>query len=165
MPAPRAVPAYAAKLATPFALLGLRTGADAVTGLEYLPPGGAPQAPANRVAERAAREIERYLADAGFRFTVPLAPGGTAFQRRVWDAIGAIPLAESRTYGEVARAVRSAPRAVGQACGANRIALIIPCHRVVGSRGALGGFMNADAGDPLAIKRWLLAHEGYRFGA
>jgi methylated-DNA-[protein]-cysteine S-methyltransferase len=54
---------------------------------------------------------------------------------------------------------------VGQACGANRIALIIPCHRVVGSRGALGGFMNADAGDPLAIKRWLLAHEGYRFGA
>jgi methylated-DNA-[protein]-cysteine S-methyltransferase len=68
--------------------------------------------------------------------------------------------------------VRSAPRAVGQACGANRIALIIPCHRVVGSRGALGGFMGAaecerpgaDAADPLAIKRWLLRHEGYRFG-
>jgi methylated-DNA-[protein]-cysteine S-methyltransferase len=54
---------------------------------------------------------------------------------------------------------------VGQACGANRIALIIPCHRVVGSRGSLGGFMNEDRGDPVAIKRWLLAHEGYRFGA
>ncbi len=146
-----------AKVVAPFALLGLRTSGDAVTGLEYLPPGGAPLAPANRVAERAAREIERYVADAAFRFTVPLAPGGTPFQRRVWDAIRAIPLTESRTYGEVARAVRSAPRAVGQACGANRIALIIPCHRVVGSRGALGGFMNADAGDPLAIKRWLLA--------
>jgi methylated-DNA-[protein]-cysteine S-methyltransferase len=86
--------------------------------------------------------------------------------------IRAIPLSESRTYGEVARAVRSAPRAVGQACGANRIALIIPCHRVVGSCGALGGFMGsaegerpgADAADPLAIKRWLLRHEGYRFG-
>ena len=92
-------------------------------------------------------------------------PGGTAFQRRVWDAIAAIPLAESRTYGEVARGLHSAARAVGQACGANRIALIIPCHRVVGSRGSLGGFMNKDRGDPVAIKRWLLAHEGYRFGA
>ena len=59
----------------------------------------------------------------------------------------------------------AAPSIHGQACGANRIALIIPCHRVVGSAGALGGFMNAERGDPLAIKRWLLAHEGYRFGA
>ncbi len=57
--------------------------------------------------------------------------------------------------------VRSAPRAVGQACGANRIALVIPCHRVVGAMGALGGFMNARDGDPMAIKRWLLVHEGY----
>ena len=157
--------AWSAVVSTPFALLGIRTNANAVTSLEYLPPEDAPQAPVDRIAERATREIERYVADAGFRFTVPLAPGGTPFQLRVWDAIRAIPLAESRTYGEVARTVRSAPRAVGQACGANRIALIIPCHRVVGSRGALGGFMNADAGDPLAIKRWLLAHEGYRFGA
>ena len=59
------------------------------------------------------------------RFTVPLRPLGTAFQRRVWEAIGAIPLAESRTYGEIARSVRSSARAVGQACGANRVALII----------------------------------------
>jgi len=110
------------------------------------------------------RDIERYLADPEFVFTVPLAPGGTPFQRGVWDAIRRIPLQESRTYGEIARSVRSAARAVGQACGANRIALIIPCHRVVGSRGALGGFMNSERGDPIAIKRWLLQHEGYRFG-
>jgi len=156
---------FAATLRAPFALLGVRAAAGAVTGLAYLPDGHAETAPASAIAERAVREIERYLDDPAFAFTVPLAPGGTPFQRRVWDAIRAIPLRESRTYGEVARAVRSAPRAVGQACGANRIALIIPCHRVVGSRGALGGFMNADAGDPLAIKRWLLRHEGYRFGA
>jgi len=155
---------YAAKLPTPFALLGLRTAGGRLTALEYLCAGTAPLAPTDRVAERAAREIERYLDDPAFEFTVPLAPQGTPFQQRVWDAIRAIPLAESRTYGEVARTVQSAPRAVGQACGANRIALIIPCHRVVGSRGALGGFMNAAAGDPLAIKRWLLTHEGYRFG-
>jgi methylated-DNA-[protein]-cysteine S-methyltransferase len=54
---------------------------------------------------------------------------------------------------------------VGQACGSNPLALVIPCHRVVGSRGALGGFMHAAAGSPLAVKRWLLTHEGYRFGA
>ena len=111
------------------------------------------------------RELAEYFAGSRKQFDIPIALRGTAFQRRVWDAIGAIPLAESRTYGEIARTVRSSARAVGQACGANRIALIIPCHRVVASGGSLGGFMNADRGDPLAIKRWLLAHEGYRFGA
>ena len=156
---------YAAKLRTPFAVLGVRTDGRAVTQLAYLPHGERAAAPTDAVAERAVRELLRYLADPQFRFTVPLAPGGTPFQRRVWDALAGIPPGQSRTYGEVARAVRSAARAVGQACGANRIALFVPCHRVVGSRGALGGFMNSEDGDPLAIKRWLLVHEGYRFGA
>jgi methylated-DNA-[protein]-cysteine S-methyltransferase len=57
------------------------------------------------------------------------------------------------------------PRAIGGACGANPIALVIPCHRVVGTQGSLGGFMRVTEGGPIAIKRWLLAHEGYRFGA
>ena len=125
------------------------------------------------------------------RFALPLAPRGTPFQHRTWDAILAIPVGESRTYGELARRLVTAARAIGQACGANPIALIIPCHRVVGSLGALGGFMGtpgtfapSSAGDlfaksasnpalpatpddprfPAAIKRWLLSHEGYRFG-
>lgn len=156
---------YAAKLRAPFAVLGVRTDRHAVTRVTYLPRDERAQAPTDDVAERVAHELEAYLADPEFRFTVPLAPTGTPFQRRVWQAIEAIPRGQSRTYGEIARMVRSAPRAVGQACGANRIALIIPCHRVVGAFGKLGGFMNADDGDPLAIKRWLLRHEGYRFGA
>jgi methylated-DNA-[protein]-cysteine S-methyltransferase len=156
---------YAAKFPAPFAVVGIATDGRALTRLFYLPRDEPAAAPSDRVAALAVREIERYLADPEFRFTVPLAPAGTAFQRRVWQQIGAIPLGQSRTYGEVARMVRSAPRAVGQACGANRIALIIPCHRVVGAQGSMGGFMNADAGDPIAIKRWLLTHEGYRFGA
>jgi len=156
---------YAAKVSAPFAVLGLRTNGSAVTEITYLPMDEPLEPPRDRIAERAVREIERYLADAQFRFSVPLAPGGTPFQRSVWEAIRAVPISESRTYGEIARAVRSAPRAVGQACGANRIALIIPCHRIVGSRGSLGGFMGKmDAVFPLAIKRWLLTHEGYRFG-
>ena len=156
---------YAAKLRTPFAVIGLQSNGSALTRVAYLPLSERAQAPADKVTEAAAREIERYLADPQWRFTIPLAGGGTAFQNRVWTALSAIPPGESRTYGEVARMVRSAARAVGQACGANRIALIVPCHRVVGALGSMGGFMNAESGDPIAVKRWLLRHEGYRFGA
>lgn len=155
---------YQAKIRTPFAVLGIDSDSRAITRVTYLPLSERAQSPADHVTERAAREVERYLDDPGFRFSVPLSTGGTAFQQRVWNALGAIPPGESRTYGEVARMVRSAPRAIGQACGANRIALIIPCHRVVGAMGSMGGFMNASEGDAIAVKRWLLTHEGYRFG-
>ena len=155
---------YAAKLTAPFAVLGLRTSGAGVTGIEYLPKDERAIAPANALAERACRQLQRYLADPEFRFALPLAPAGTAFRRKVWDALADIPVGESRTYGEVARRLHTAPRAVGGACGANPIALVIPCHRVVGSQGSLGGFMGTTDGDPIAIKRWLLAHEGYRFG-
>ena len=156
--------AYSAKLDAPFAVLGVRTAGGAVTGIDYLPKGERAQAPADALAQRACRQLERYFADPEFRFTLPLAPAGTAFRRKVWDALATIPVGESRTYGELARSLHTAPRAVGGACGANPIALIIPCHRVVGSQGSLGGFMGTTAGDPIAIKRWLLTHEGYRFG-
>jgi methylated-DNA-[protein]-cysteine S-methyltransferase len=155
---------YAAKLRTPFAVLGISTRDGALVGVDYLPHSERAQAPRDAVAARTVAEIGRYLADPHHRFDLPLAAAGTPFQHAVWDAIAAIPVGESRTYGELARALRTAPRAVGNACGANPIALIVPCHRVVGSRGALGGFMGTAAGDPLAIKRWLLVHEGYRFG-
>jgi len=155
---------YAARLRAPFAVLGIRTRAGAVTGIEYLARRERAQAPADAIAERACRQLERYLVDPQWRFTLPLAPSGTAFQRSVWEALGKIPIGESRTYGELARSLHTAPRAVGGACGANPIALVIPCHRVVGSQGSLGGFMGVTAGDPISIKRWLLTHEGYRFG-
>ena len=159
-----AKPTFTARMPTPFAVLGIRTGAGAVTGIEYLSPCERAQAPMDAIAERACRQLERYLADPHWRFTLRLAPAGTAFQRRVWDSLAKIPLGESRTYGELARRLHTAPRAVGGACGSNPIALVIPCHRVVASRGSLGGFMGATEGDPIAIKRWLLTHEGYRFG-
>ncbi len=160
----QAAPNYAAKLKTSWAVLGIRTAGGSVTGVEYLPTHERSQAPHNALAERACRQLERYLADPQFRFTLPLAPAGTPFRRRVWDALSTIPVGESRTYGEIARRIGSAPRAIGGACGANPIALIIPCHRVVGSHGSLGGFMGVTEGNPIDIKRWLLTHEGYRFG-
>ena len=150
---------------TPFGVLELVSDGSALTRVAYLPRDTQAKAAPDRVTALAVREVEDYLVDATFRFTVPMAPRGTAFQGRVWNALSAIPAGQSRTYGEVARLIRSAPRAVGQACGANPLALIVPCHRVVAAQGQLGGFMHAQAGDPLSIKRWLLAHEGYRFGA
>lgn len=156
---------HSARMKTPFAVLGIRTAGGVVTGIEYLPKTERAKPPDNALAERAVRQLERYLADPHFCFTLPLALAGTPFRRRVREALEGIPVGESRTYGELARQLHTAPRAVGGACGANNIALVIPCHRVVGSQGSLGGFMNAVEGDPIAIKRWLLAHEGYRFGA
>jgi methylated-DNA-[protein]-cysteine S-methyltransferase len=148
-----------AKFPTPFAVLGIRTAGDKLTAIEYLPRGAATLAPLDRLAERVCRQIERYLDDPGFRFDLPFDFRGTAFQCRVWRAIHAIPSGRTLTYVEIARRLRTAPRPVGGACGANRIPLVIPCHRVLGANG-LGGFMNARSGFPLEVKRWLLRHEG-----
>ena len=156
---------FNAKMKTPFAVLGIRAAAGVVTTIEYLPRSERAKPPDNALAERVMRQLERYFADPEFRFTLPLAAAGTPFRERIREALNAIPVGESRTYGELARRLHTAPRAVGGACGANDIALVVPCHRVVGSQGSLGGFMHAIDGDPLAIKRWLLTHERYRFGA
>jgi methylated-DNA-[protein]-cysteine S-methyltransferase len=90
---------------------------------------------------------------------VPFELDGTPFQRRVWSAIATIVPGRTLTYNDLARTLGTAPRPVGGACGANRLPLVIPCHRVVGANG-LGGFMNVRSGNPLDVKRWLLRHEG-----
>ena len=152
---------FHAKYPAPFAVLGIRTLGDQVTDIEYLPVGAAPLAPLNALAERACREIERYLDDPHYAPKISFGYAGTRFQCKVWRQISAIPAGRTLTYNDVARALRTAPRPVGAACGANRIPLVIPCHRVVGASG-LGGFMGGRRADALDIKRWLLRHEGVR---
>jgi len=149
---------FQAKLDTPFALVGIRTEGTALAEIVYLPRSAGALAPTNALAERACLQIEKYAADPGYTFQLPLKPLGTPFQRRVWDQIAAIPLGRTRTYGDLARLLRSAARAVGQACGANYFPLVIPCHRVVAAAG-LGGFAHARGGYLLEVKRSLLAHE------
>ena len=146
-------------MAAPFAVLGIRTAGDRLAGIEYLPRGAATLAPLTRLAEQVCRQIERYLDDPDFRFDLPFDYRGTEFQCRVWRAIHDIPSGRTLSYVDIARRLRTAPRPVGGACGANRIPLVIPCHRVVGS-GGIGGFMHARGGFPLDVKRWLLKHEG-----
>ena len=149
---------YQAKLATPFGILGIRTDQGELAEIVFLPRGHSPLSPAEPLAERTCEQIGRYLEDPGFRFDIPLRPCGTPFQRRVWDQIRNIAPGRTRTYAQLSVCLGSAPRAVGQACGANPFPLVIPCHRVVSSTG-LGGFAHREEGYLLTIKRWLLDHE------
>ncbi|MHB0986673.1 MAG: methylated-DNA--[protein]-cysteine S-methyltransferase [Sulfuricella sp.] len=150
--------AYQARIASPFAVLGIVTDGAALTALDFLPLGTPVLEPQDAVAKKVCVQLRGYLDGFPVRFDVPLAPRGTPFQNRVWQALRRIPYGSTQSYGELARLLDSAPRAVGQACGANPIPVIIPCHRVLARHG-LGGFMNSSGGEPLAIKRWLLEHE------
>ena len=113
-------------------------------------------AAATALVEQAARELDEYFAGRRRDFTVPLDPEGTPFQRTVWTALATIPYAVTWSYGQLAGAIGkpSASRAVGAANGRNPIAIIVPCHRVIGHDGSATGY-----GGGLPTKRWLLAHE------
>jgi len=113
---------------------------------------------ADPLVVQACKQLLQYLQQPATRFDLPLAQQGTEFQQRVWQAISSIPLGEVRTYGELAREIGSGPRAVANACGANNLPLLVPCHRVVAQNG-LGGFMQGKE-NSLLIKQWLLKHEG-----
>lgn len=153
---------YQAVVAAPGFCLGLRCTGDEITGIDFLEPR-AEVAPKSLLAREAIRQLRAWLHDPAFVFSLPLAPAGTPFQRRVWAGIAAIPAGSTRSYGELARDIGSGPRAVGNACGANPYPVVVPCHRVVAAsrsnNGGLGGFACHRGGFLLDVKRWLLAHE------
>ena len=146
----------AAVLETPVGRLRLTAAGGALARVEWRPEAEPRAAPGGALAEAAA-QLEAYFAGRLTRFSLPLAPAGTAFQRRVWAAMAAIPFGETRTYGALAAAVGGAARAVGGACGANPIPIIVPCHRVTAAGGKLGGWSGAPG-----AKRFLLALESAR---
>jgi methylated-DNA-[protein]-cysteine S-methyltransferase len=117
-------------------------------------PSGARQA----ILERARRALARYFSGEPEPFDgIPLDPDGTDFQRRVWECLRTIPAGETRSYGDVARAIGRprAVRAVGSANRVNPLPIVVPCHRVIGGDGALRGYAGR-----LDRKEWLLKHEG-----
>jgi methylated-DNA-[protein]-cysteine S-methyltransferase len=108
------------------------------------------------VLRRACEQLQDYFAGRLTHFDLPLAPRGTAFQRQVWEGLNSVPFGETVSYGQLAERLGQArsARAVGAALGRNPIAIIVPCHRVVGSNGSLTGYAGG-----LDLKRWLLDHE------
>lgn len=155
---------FQACVRTPFGTVGISATDTHVTGIRYLSPDVPALAPKRgTVAFLACVQLQSYLDNPSFAFDLPMKLTGTRHQLSVWEAMCAIPAGETRTYGELAKSIGSSARAVGGACGANPLPIVVPCHRVVGANGSLGGFMGArQEGFELSIKRWLLAHEGAR---
>jgi methylated-DNA-[protein]-cysteine S-methyltransferase len=152
------VPVYDAIIAAPFGRIGIRTELGRVTDIDFVAERLPLKAPRSVFARRVCRALRAYLNDSRRPVDLPLALEGSAHQRRVWRALIRIPAGEVRSYGDIARRIKSSPRAVGGACRTNPIPIIVPCHRVV-AKHAIGGFMGQRSGSALAIKRWLLAHE------
>lgn len=143
-------------VSSPVGPLTLTQEDQALTGLHF---GEHPQQGAEDptpLLEEAARQLEEYFAGQRKVFSLPLAPKGTEFQLRVWQALLQIPYGETRSYGELAAMVGNpkACRAVGGANHRNPLSILIPCHRVVGTGGSLTGYAGG-----LAIKEFLLKLE------
>ena len=151
----------------PPALLGLALGIhcchDEIAAVElYLPADPLPPITATaaerRLGNETARQLGCWLDDPGFRFELPLASAPTPFADRVRKALQSIPVGQTRSYGELAHELGSAPRAVAQGCRRNPLPILVACHRVVAGNG-LGGYAGSIAGTLVAFKAALLQHE------
>ena len=149
---------FSAIVPAPFGAIGIRSTGELLQELSYLPPQYKSKHASDKLTKKVAMQVAAYLKNPDYVFDLDLPDVGTEHQRKVWSVINAIPRGKVLTYGEVAHKIRSAPRAVGQACGANWFPLIIPCHRVTAT-GGIGGFARHDGGFHQSVKRWLLQHE------
>jgi len=145
-----------------FIRVGILSVGETLYGLKWLSV-----AEASLVAETAspspfvaeiAKQLAAYFADSHWCFTLPLQLAGSAFQRRVWQALRDIPAGTTCSYGALAERLQTSPRAIGGACRANPVPIVIPCHRVVSVSGP-GGYCGCTRGALWDIKRRLLAHE------
>ena len=139
---------------TPLGLVTLIAPGDALTGLRWSRAGREDASP---LLDDAAAQLAAYFAGERRSFDLPVSPVGTAHDRAVWQAMRDIPPGETRSYGDIAWTARSNPRAVGGACGRNPLPIIVPCHRIIAARGALGGYSGPGGAEG---KRFLLALEG-----
>lgn len=141
----------------PFGAVGISVQGMQVA-IELLTKKHKPKPAKHKLAKQVEQQIDAYFKDSYHYFNLPLVFKGTPFQRRVWQVISAIPRGQVLTYNDIALEIGSGARAVANACGANNLPLVIPCHRVVAKKG-LGGFMQGNPKGP-KIKKWLLNHEG-----
>jgi methylated-DNA-[protein]-cysteine S-methyltransferase len=148
-------------LSTPVGRLRLIANDHALVGIYFPEHRPAPSLEAvevrsHEILDHAARELTEYFRGELTRFSTPLEPIGTDFQKAVWLALRSVPFAETRSYGAIAQmlAKPKAVRAVGAANARNPLSIIVPCHRVIGASGAATGYAGG-----LKAKEWLLAHE------
>lgn len=145
-------------VSTPFGLLEIGHDDVDIFNAKFVTTQHSKPMTEGALGEKIKQELSAYLTHSHHQFQLPLKPQGSLFQLKVWEALLTIQPGHTLSYGELAWRLNSAPRAIGQACKRNPIALFIPCHRVVGKNN-LGGYMGSP--DALSFKRSLLAHEGY----
>jgi methylated-DNA-[protein]-cysteine S-methyltransferase len=133
---------------------------NALIRISYLPPSATLnlQSQTSSLILELSKQLDAYFANSKFVFTIPINLEGTALQKSIWQSLRAIPPGCTKTYGELAKQLNTGPRIIGNACRANPIPIIIPCHRVVGANN-LGGYSGDKSGQLMDIKKWLLHHE------
>ncbi|EDY87749.1 methylated-DNA (protein)-cysteine S-methyltransferase [gamma proteobacterium HTCC5015] len=155
--------AYDTVLATPFRRLGLSFDQGRLAALDFIDGDQEEVTSLDISVLQAVAEIKQYCQNADHAMNIELQLEGTDFQKRVWQAIADIPKGEVRSYGQLAEQLESSARAVGNACAANPVPVVIPCHRVVASD-SLGGYcgetFEKSPRGLMRIKAWLLLHEG-----
>lgn len=149
---------YDGVLSTSIGHLGLLLKENQLVGIHFLPTDFSISESQNPIVTKIITQLQSYFKNANHSFDLPLQLEGTPFQQKVWKKLTEIPMSETRTYGELAKALNTAPRAIGQACRTNPIPIIIPCHRVVANT-SLGGYSGQTQGELLQRKKWLLQHE------
>jgi methylated-DNA-[protein]-cysteine S-methyltransferase len=142
---------------SPLGRLALEAEGETLTGVRWTTPDERSRDKSSPFLREAARQFERYFKGKLKRFDLKIAPPGSDYQRHVWAAMRKIPFGKVATYGGIAMALGSGPRAVGNACGANPMVIVTPCHRVIASGGRIGGYGSVQG---IAVKRKLLAIEG-----
>jgi len=143
---------------TPVGPVRITVAGGVIAAVDHVQDPSDEAPPTDKLLRKAIRQIEEYFAGKRRRFDLPMAPAASPFQARVRQAVIDIPYGEAASYGGVAHILNSGPRAVGQACGRNDLVLLVPCHRVIGAGGTLGGYGSTSG---LERKRRLLAFEGY----
>lgn len=157
-PAAVSPPSCRAAVHSPLGWLVADIAGDRVVSVTIVEDTPAPTPSSSVLVRRVHDALRDYFRSGRWPDDLPLEPGGTAFQRRVWDCLRRIPAGQTRSYGDIARELGTGARAVGNACRANPLLLLIPCHRVVAAHGR-GGFGGHTTGRWPAIKEWLLQHE------
>lgn len=147
---------YQAQLSSPLGLINVSSDGTHITAIEF---SAKPQHETNHceVLDQAIAQLKDYFAGTLQAFDLPLSPKGTVFQQRVWQALTGVPFGQTTSYAAIAQAIENPKgvRAVGMANSKNPIAIVIPCHRIIGANGTLTGYAGG-----LDKKAWLLQHEG-----
>jgi len=152
---------YSAVIKTPVGKIGITAADHVLLGIEYLAARSKLKDADNAFTENVIKQLQAYFDDPTFEFDIAYDLTGTPYQKRVWNRLKRIRSGQTLNYSDVAKQLKSGPRAVGGACRNNPISIIIPCHRVI-SKSGIGGYSGDWETGKVDIKRWLLNHENVK---